>query len=86
MGSLGENGRLNKNDSIGHPERILFVTGRLAEFSLREVLEKLAPQVGFEYEVAVLNVQVAALLHVPLIRRRLQVPESIDWVMLPGMC
>lgn len=77
---------MNKNDSIGHPERILFVTGRLAEFSLREVLEKLAPQVGFEYEVTVLNVQVAALLHVPLIRRRLQVPESIDWVMLPGMC
>ncbi|QDT27219.1 Pterin binding enzyme [Gimesia panareensis] len=86
MGSLGETGRLNKNNTSGQQERILFVTGRLAEFSLREILEKLAPQVGFEYEVAVLNVQVAALLHVPLIQRRLQVPAGIDWVMLPGMC
>lgn len=77
---------MNKHHSSGQQERILFVTGRLAEFSLREILEKLAPQVGFEYEVAVLNVQVAALLHVPLIKRRLQVPDGFDWVMLPGMC
>lgn len=67
-------------------ERILFVTGKLAEYSLREILEKLAPQVSFTYEIAVLNVQVAALLHVPLVKRRLTVPEGIDWVMLPGLC
>lgn len=77
---------MNTNNSSGNQERILFVTGRLAEFSLREILEKLAPQVGFSYEVAVLNVQVAALLHVPLIIRRLQIPDGIDWVMLPGFC
>lgn len=67
-------------------ERILFVTGKLAEYSLREILEKLAPQVGIEFEVIVLNVQVAALMHVPLVKRRLTVPNDIDWVMLPGMC
>lgn len=67
-------------------ERILFVTGRLAEFSLRGVLDKLAPRVGFEFEVVVLNVQVAALMHVPLIQRRLTIPAGIDWVMLPGLC
>lgn len=67
-------------------ERILFVTGRLAEFSLREVVEKLAPQVGFAFEITVLNVQVAALMHVTLIKRRLTVPDGIDWVMLPGLC
>lgn len=67
-------------------ERILFITGKLAEFSLREILEKLAPQVGFQYEVIVLNVQVAALMHVPLIKRRLKVPDGFDWVMLPGLC
>ena len=67
-------------------ERILFVTGRLAEYSLRQVLDKLAPQVEFEYEICVLNVQVAALMHVPLIKRRLTVPAGIDWVMLPGLC
>lgn len=67
-------------------ERILFITGKLAEYSLREILEKLAPQVGFEYEITVLNVQVAALMHVPLVKRRLTVPDGIDWVMLPGLC
>tara|TARA_R110002111_G_scaffold100976_6_gene156572 strand:+ start:142101 stop:143513 length:1413 start_codon:yes stop_codon:yes gene_type:complete len=67
-------------------ERILFVTGKLAEYSLREILKKLAPQAGFEYEITVLNVQVAALMHVPLIKRRLTVPAGIDWVMLPGLC
>ncbi|MFK7777965.1 MAG: DUF6513 domain-containing protein, partial [Gimesia sp.] len=41
-------------------ERILFVTGKLAEYSLREILEKLASQVSFTYEITVLNVQVAA--------------------------
>ncbi|MCH9652307.1 MAG: dihydropteroate synthase [Planctomycetes bacterium] len=67
-------------------ERILFVTGKLAEYSLREILEKLAPQVNFTYEITILNVQVAALMHVPLVKRRLNVPEGIDWVMLPGLC
>lgn len=86
MGSLGKSGRLNEHNSSGQQERILFVTGRLAEYSLHEILEKLAPRVGFNYEVAVLNVQVAALLHVPLIKRRLQIPSGIDRVMLPGMC
>jgi dihydropteroate synthase-like protein len=67
-------------------ERILFVTGKLAEYSLREILEKLTPQAGFEYEITVLNVQVAALMHVPLVKRRLTVPAGVDWVMLPGLC
>lgn len=67
-------------------ERILFVTGKLAEYSLREILEKLSPQVNFTYEITVLNVQVAALMHVPLIQRRLTIPDGIDWVMLPGLC
>ncbi|WP_299460307.1 DUF6513 domain-containing protein [uncultured Gimesia sp.] len=67
-------------------ERILFVTGKLAEYSLREILEKLAPQAGFAYDITVLNVQVAALMHVPLVKRRLTVPAGIDWVMLPGLC
>ena len=32
-------------------EHIHFVTGRLAEFALRKVLEPLAQQVGFDYTV-----------------------------------
>ena len=43
-------------------EHIQFVTGRLAEFALRKVLEPLAHQVGFDYTVDVLPITVAALM------------------------
>jgi len=36
-------------------ERILFVTGRLAEPSLRTVLQSMADRMGFDYDVAVLE-------------------------------
>ncbi len=67
-------------------ERILFVTGRLAEPALRQVLERLGPQAGFEYEVCVLGISVAALMHAEWVRRKLVVPAGIDRVMLPGWC
>src|SRR5579872_5550540 len=67
-------------------ERILFVTGRLAEPSLREVLRPLAERVGFDYEVAVLGISVAALMHADWVRRKLVVPEKINRVVLPGWC
>ena len=43
------------------PSRILFVTGRLAEFAIRQVLDELAPRAGFVSELAVLPISVAAL-------------------------
>jgi len=52
-------------------ERILFVTGRLAEVSLRELLATLAPRFGFEYDVAVLGISVAALMSVDFVARKL---------------
>jgi len=68
------------------PARIHFVTGRLAEHSLRHVLETLAPRVGFGYTVQVLNITVAALMTTPWIARRLTVPEGTTRVILPGAC
>ena len=65
-------------------ERIHFVTGKLAEHSLRRVLEELAPRAGFAYSVQVLNITVAALLTTPWIARRLVVPEGTTRVILPG--
>jgi hypothetical protein len=65
-------------------ERILFVTGKLAEPSLRELLPGLAIQVGFDYEIAVLGITVAALMHVKWVGRKLSVPENITRVILPG--
>jgi dihydropteroate synthase-like protein len=67
-------------------ERILFVTGRLAEASLRRVLAQLAPQAGFDYEVAVLGISVAALMHAEWVNRKLQLDSPVDRVILPGWC
>lgn len=64
--------------------RILFVTGRFAEPALRRVVEPLSRQVGFEYEIAVLGITVAALMQVDWLRRKLSVPAGIDRVVLPG--
>jgi dihydropteroate synthase len=68
------------------PSRILFVTGKLAEPSLRRVLAELAPRVGFEPDVAVLPITVAALLTTEWVGRRLQVPPATERVILPGYC
>lgn len=65
-------------------QSLLFVTGRLAESSLREMLAGLADRLGFRFEIAVPGVQVAALLHVNLLKSRLAVPENIDRVIVPG--
>ena len=67
-------------------ETILFVTGRLAEPGLREVIAGIAEKLGFRYEIAVPGIQVAALLHVSLLIKRLTVPQHISRVILPGWC
>ncbi len=66
--------------------RYLFVTGRLAEFALRQVLAELAPRAGFAAEVAVLPISVAALMTPKWVARHLSVPDGIDRVILPGYC
>lgn len=67
-------------------EHIQFVTGRLAEFSLRKVLETLAPQAGFDYTLDVLGITVAALMTPDWIARRVaKVPEATK-VLVPGYC
>jgi dihydropteroate synthase-like protein len=65
---------------------ILFVTGRLAETGLRETVAGLSRRLGFRYEVTVPGIQVAALLHVNLLLKRLHVPNGVDRVVLPGWC
>ena len=67
-------------------ERIVFVTGKLAEFSLRKVLEPLSVDVGFDYRVVVLPISVAALMHVDWVKRKLALNEAADRVVLPGWC
>jgi dihydropteroate synthase len=66
--------------------RIHFVTGRLAEHSLRQVLDRLGERAGFDHTVQVLNITVAALMTTPWIARRLEVPAGTTRVLIPGAC
>lgn len=67
-------------------DTILFVTGRLAQSGLREVVAEIAGKLGFQYDIAVPGIQVAALLHTSLLIKRLVVPQHISRVILPGWC
>src|SRR5207245_7518167 len=65
---------------------LLFVTGKLAEPSLRRLLAELAPRAGFEAAVAVLPITVVALATTPWIARHLILSRSYDRIVIPGVC
>jgi dihydropteroate synthase-like protein len=65
------------------PEHILFLTGRLAERRLANMLGALQPS-EFSYDVIDIGVKVAALMTADIIRRRLPRPLKADRVILPG--
>jgi dihydropteroate synthase len=67
-------------------ERVLFVTGKLAEPALRRTLEQLATQAAIEASVEVLPISVVALATTPWIGRHLRVPAGVERVVLPGLC
>ena len=67
-------------------EHLHFVTGRLAEFSLRQTLADLAPRAGFEYSVEVLGITVAALMTTDWVARRVHPPPATTRIVLPGYC
>jgi dihydropteroate synthase-like protein len=65
---------------------LLFVTGKLAEPSLRRQLEDLAPRAGFTWSVVVLPITVVALAPTSWIARHLTIPSGIERIILPGLC
>lgn len=68
-------------------EKILFLTGKLAQPSVERVLTEMAP-LPFEYRVHQLGVSVAALMTDKMIARRLK-PENYDGfkqIIVPGRC
>ncbi|XZE20907.1 DUF6513 domain-containing protein [Pirellulaceae bacterium SH449] len=65
-------------------QSIHFVTGKLAEASLREVVTALANKLGFDYTIDVLPITVAALMTPKWLMRHLSIPADTTRVILPG--
>ena len=63
----------------------MFLTGKLAERSLRRVLEAMQP-VPFTYEVMNIGVSVAALMTMDMIARRLTDTRGANRIVVPGLC
>ena len=79
----------NPDSCSGAParsERILFLTGHLAEPRLRRILSQMEP-LPFAATIRDLGIQVAGLMTTDLIRRRLAATEiAADLVVVPGRC
>ncbi len=71
---------------LGPQEHIHFVTGRLAQHALRDIVEPLAEEVGFQYSIDVLPITVAALMTPAWIARHLQIPARATRILIPGYC
>ena len=70
-------------------EKLLFVTGKLAEKSLHKVLQEVQsnPKTPkFKYRVEQIGVSVAALMTPDLIARRLKSSGDANKMILPGLC
>ena len=70
-------------------EKLLFVTGKLAEKSLNKVLQEVTanPKTpNFKYRVEQIGVSVAALMTPDLIARRLKSAGDANKMILPGLC
>ena len=66
-------------------ERVLFLTGRLAESRLEKVLRGMEPT-PFDWSIFNVGVKVAALMTEPILMRRLPRPIDADRVVVPGRC
>jgi dihydropteroate synthase-like protein len=70
-------------------EKLLFVTGKLAEKSLNKILQEVAanPKTPpFKYRVEQIGVSVAALMTPEMIARRLKNSGNANKMILPGLC
>jgi dihydropteroate synthase-like protein len=73
------------SDKFKPGERLLFLTGHLAEPRLRRVLEGLGTT-PFRWEILDIGVKVAALMTEAIIARRMAKPVPADRVIVPGRC
>ena len=62
-------------------EKILFLTGKLAERQLRRILSSMKPE--FSYKINQIGVNVAALMSENIIMRRLNKEQNADRIIVP---
>lgn len=63
-----------------------FVTGKLAEAAVAEVVNGLSQRHGFSFSIGVMPITVAALMTPRWLRRHLDVPAKATHVIVPGYC
>ncbi len=63
-----------------------FVTGRLAEAAVRDVVTALAAEHSFSYTIGVMPITVAALMTPRWLRRHLDIPREATHLIVPGYC
>ena len=63
-------------------EKILFITGRLAERQLKRILDSMKPE--FSYQINQVGVNVAALMSESILMRRLSENQNFDRIIVPG--
>lgn len=66
-------------------EHILFLTGKLAQKRLENILQDMAPT-EFSYEIKNIGVSVAALMTAQMVTRRLEGIKGFDKIIVPGLC
>ena len=69
-------------------ERVLLLTGRLAEAVVRQTAAQVSARARVDFEVHVLPITVAALIHTTWVERKLEwwAEWRFDRVLLPGYC
>ena len=63
-------------------EKILFLTGKLAQRQLERILSSMKPE--FSYRINQIGVNVAALMSESIIMRRLSKNQDFDRIIVPG--
>lgn len=66
-------------------EHLLLLTGKLAEGSLRRVMQSIAPST-FTYDILNIGVSVAALMTADMVARRLADTRGATRILVPGLC
>ncbi len=66
-------------------EHILFLTGKLAQRRLKNILKEMAPT-EFTYEIRNVGVSVAALMTAQMITRRVTDLNGANRIIVPGLC